>query len=148
MAFPGCGSPASGGAGALGSSGDLGAGGASGPDTPVTDDGNSNAPAPNGPKGGAELREPDPDIVDPRPVDWDKAKRKGRKVTVFYYSGVKECYGLHHIDVNETDRKVTITVFDGTRPEVEVCIEIAQRVRSIVKLARPLGNREIVDGAE
>jgi hypothetical protein len=104
--------------------------------------------ADTGGKGKAELRKPDPDVVNPYPVDWDKATGKGRKITLFYYSGVKECYGLHHVEVKETDRKVTVTIFDGNDPDAEMCIELAQRVRTIVKLDRPLGNRTLVDGAE
>ena len=140
----------SGGPGALGSSGDAGAGGAaSDPDTAVSDDNSTSGMTPDtGGKGRAELREHNPDVVNPYPVDWDKSKGKGRRVTLFYYSGVKECYGLHHVDVRETDRKVTITIFDGNDPDAEVCIELAQRVRTIVKLDRPLGSRTLVDGAE
>jgi hypothetical protein len=141
LVFPGCGSPASGGG--------PGASGPSDPDTAVSDDGNtSDMTADTGKKGKAELREPDPNVVNPIPVDWDKAKGKGRKITVFYYSGVKECYGLHHVDVKETEKKVTISIFDGNNPDAEVCIELAQRVRTIVKLAHPLGDRTLVDGAE
>ena len=139
LVLSGCGSPASGGAGASGSND---------PDTAVSDDGSTSAPAQNGPKGRVELRKPNPDVVNPFPVDWDKAKGKGRRVTLFYYSGVKECYGLHHVEVDETDRKVTITIFDGNDPDAEACIELAQRVRTIVKLDRPLGSRTLVDGAE
>lgn len=124
-------------------------GGATDPDTAVSDGGStSGMSADPGRHGKAELREPDPDVVNPRRVDWDKAKVKGRKITLFYYSGVKECYGLHHVEVKETDKRVTVTIYDGNDPDAEVCIELAQRVKTIVKLDRPLGSRTLVDGAE
>lgn len=134
--FSACGSPTSSGSSPV----------ASGPDTSTSSDNMTAAPGTG--RGKAEEREPQDGLVDPYPMDWDKSRGRGRRVTLYYYSGVKECYGLHHVDVEETRRKVTITLYDGRRPEAEMCIELAVRVRTTVTLDRPLGNRTLVDGAE
>ena len=135
--FSACGSPTSSGSSPA----------ASAPDTSVSSD-NMTADPGHDPRGKAEERKPEDGLVDPYPVNWDKSRRHGRRVTLFYYSGVKDCYGLHHVDVVETSRKVTVTLYDGRRPEAEMCIELAVRVRTTVTLDRPLGDRTLVDGAE
>ena len=95
----------------------------------------------------SELREPEEGLVDVRPRIFDRHKAEGRKVTLFYYSGVDECYGLDHIKIRERPRKVTLTIFEGRDPEAEVCTEQAVAVRSIATLKSPLGDRRVVDGA-
>ena len=135
LIFLGCGSPASGGSSSPAPS----------PDDAVSSDDNTGG---NGPqRARAERREPDPSLVDPHPVSWDRSKNRGRHVTLYYYSGVKECYGLHHVKVRETSKKVTITLFDGRHRQAEACIELAVRVRTTVTLDEPLRNRKLVDGA-
>lgn len=101
----------------------------------------------DGDRSRTELREPEDDVVDPYPRIFDRHKANGRKVTLFYYSGVDECYGLHHIKIRERARKVILTVFEGRDPEAEACPEIAVAVRSVATLRRPLGDRPVVDGA-
>ena len=77
----------------------------------------------------------------------------GDEMTRIIWAMIKEKLILPHLDIDlkyfdlgienrdATEDKVTITVFDGNNPDAETCIEIAQRVRTIVKLARPLGDR-------
>ncbi len=134
--FSACGSPTSSGSSPV----------ASGPDTSISSDNMTADPGPG--RGTAEERKPEDGLVDPNPVDWDRSRGRGRHITLYYYSGVEDCYGLHHVDVEETKRKVTITLYDGRNPEAEMCIELAVRVRTTVTLDRPLGNRTLVDGAE
>lgn len=124
-----CGSPANGAAGS--------------PDDPVSalaqgDDAGRRKP---------ELREPEEGLVDVYARIFDRHKAEGRKVTLFYYSGPDECYGLDRIEIKERPRKVVLTIFEGRHPEAEVCTEIAVEVRSIATLERPLGDRKVVDGA-
>ena len=95
----------------------------------------------------AELREPEEGLVDIYERIFDRHKAEGRKVTLYYWSGVDECYGLDHIKIRERPRKVVLTIFEGRHPEAEVCTDQAVRVRSIATLERPLGNRKVVDGA-
>jgi hypothetical protein len=42
---------------------------------------------------------------------------------------------------------IVVTLFAGTRPEAETCIELAEKVVTVVHFKEPLGDREIVDGA-
>ena len=94
-----------------------------------------------------ELREPEEGLVDVYDRIFDRHKAEDRKVTLFYYSGPDECYGLDHIKIRERARKVVLTIFEGRHPEAEVCTDIAVSVRSIATLERPLGGRKVVDGA-
>ena len=94
-----------------------------------------------------ELREPEEGLEGVHPRQFDRHRAEGRRVTLFYYSGLDECYGLDHIKIRERPRKVTLTIFEGYDPDVEACPDIAVKVRSIATLNRPLGNRRIVDGA-
>lgn len=118
-----------------------GAGGS--PDEPVS----APAQTDGGGRERPELREPEEGLVDVYARIFDRYKAEGRKVTLFYYSGPDECYGLDHIKIRERPRKVVLTIFEGRHPEAEVCTEIAVEVRSIAMLERPLGNRKVVDGA-
>lgn len=95
-----------------------------------------------------ELREPEEGLVDVYERVFDRHKAEGRRVTLFYWSGVDECYGLDRIEIKERARKVVLTIFEGRDPEAEVCTEQAVKVRSIATLQRPLGDRRVVDGAE
>lgn len=93
------------------------------------------------------LREPQEGLVDVYPRAFDRHRAKGRELTLFYYSGVEECYGLDHIEVREDRRTVAVTIFEGRLPSAEVCTEVAVEARSIVTLEEPLGDRKVVDGA-
>ena len=95
-----------------------------------------------------ELREPEEGLVDIYARPFDRHRARDHRVTLFYYSGPDECYGLDRIKLVERRRKVILTVFEGRHPEAEACPEIAVEVRSIATLRRPLGNRKVVDGAE
>jgi hypothetical protein len=120
-------------------------GAAGSPDDPVS------APAmPDSGGGGSksELREPEEGLVDVYERIFDRHKAEGKKVTLYYWSGVDECYGLDHIEIKERSSKVVLTIFEGRDPEAEVCTEQAVKVRSIATLQRPLGDRRVVDGAE
>jgi hypothetical protein len=100
------------------------------------------SPSPATPKGGT---------VDPRKVPWEKAEPTGdgRTIRVVWSSGVEPCATLDRVDVSETGKKVTITLYEGplrASPDA-VCIQIAITKVTEVRLDKPLGDREIVDGA-
>lgn len=117
------------------------------PDDPV-----SSIPCPEesddggGPK--AERAEPQPGQAGVHPVAWDRAKPNGDVVRVFYWSGVEPCYVLDHVDVEETRRRVTITLFEGhTDTDEDVaCIEVAVLKYTDVSLDAPVGDRAVKDG--
>ena len=113
------------------------------PDDPVSAPATSGEPS----RSRTELREPEEGLVDIYARQFDRHKADGRKVTLFYWSGVDECYGLDRIEIKERNRKVVLTIFEGRDPETEVCTEQAVKVRSIARLERPLGDRKVVDGA-
>lgn len=100
------------------------------------------SPSPVTPKGGT---------LDPRKVPWEEAEPTGdgRTIRVVWSSGVEPCATLDRVDVSETDKKVTITLYEGplrASPDA-VCIQIAITKVTEVRLDKPLGDREIVDGA-
>ncbi|MFF3667384.1 hypothetical protein [Microtetraspora malaysiensis] len=98
------------------------------------------APAPVKPKG---------DTVDPRKVGWTSAKpiRNGRYLRVTWWSGVEPCTVLDRVRVKETRKKVTVTLYEGRGKDAQMCVMIAVRKSTIVKLRAPLGDRKVVDGA-
>ncbi len=65
-------------------------------------------------------------------------------------SGVRPCHVLDHVEVDAGAGRVTITLFEGSAPSDEpvACIELAKTKRTRVQLDRPLGDRELVDGAD
>ncbi len=113
------------------------------PEQPVT-----GAPASHdGGKSRPELREPEQGLVDIRARPFDRHRSRGKLLSLFYYSGLDECYGLDRIAVRDRRHKVVVTVFEGRHPEAEVCAEVAVAARSNVALSRPIGSRRVVDGA-
>ena len=120
-----------------------------GGDEPVSDDG---ADASVGPLPEPDVVEPNPDAVDlrARPFDAATAGDDGRTIAIDFVSGVEPCYVLGRIDVDEGPRAVTITLLEGHLPSDDdvACIEIGVFKRTTVTLDEPLGDREIVDGAD
>jgi hypothetical protein len=97
--------------------------------------------------------EPNPDgTTDPRPNAFDDyaVSDDGTTLTLSFYMGVDSCYSLDHVQVDETDTSVTVTIFTGGNPDLDpdtACIEIAELRSTTVELAAPLGDREVVDGS-
>lgn len=115
------------------------------PDSPV-----ATTPRP-GDTDAPELVEPSPGMVDVHPVRWDEARvLDEHTVEVTWWSGVRPCHVLDHVEVDPGDERVTITLFEGSAPadEPQVCIEVAVLKRVRVELDEPLAGRELVDGAE
>ncbi|WP_433221718.1 hypothetical protein [Microtetraspora malaysiensis] len=109
--------------------------------TPASDlPASTGATAPVKPKGGT---------VDPRKVRWTSAKpiRNGRYLRVTWWSGVEPCTVLDRVRVKETRKKVTVTLYEGRGKDAQMCVMIAVRKSTIVKLRAPLGDRKVVDGA-
>jgi len=65
----------------------------------------------------------------------------GNRVTVGFWMGVEDCFGVQRIDVAETDTKVNIDITVSARAADQVCIEIAEARSVTVELDAPLGDR-------
>lgn len=119
--------------------------GGSGPESPVSSTPGTPTPDP----GPTALKvAPRPGLVDVRPQVWDRAEPVApRKLRVEFYGGVEECEGLDRVEVEETRKAVTVTLFVGRVPTAEVCIEIAVLKSVIVRVDAPIGDRDIRDGS-
>lgn len=134
-----CGSPSESGAGSAPAS----------PDQPVTSTPEPPEPDEPIPSPGASRVEPQPGQADVRKVGWEGYSKLGpKKLEITYWSGVEPCYVLDHVDVDEHDTEVAITLFEGHSPmdEDTACIEIALLKSVVVELDSPLGKREVTDG--
>jgi hypothetical protein len=94
--------------------------------------------------GGAQPVEPQPGIVDAIPHAWDHidVASDGRTLTVYYWGGVADCYGLDRVDVARgADGRLTVTVFEGRHGSLSpdtACIAIALLKAATVVLDAPL----------
>jgi len=120
------------------------------PDTPI-----ESPPVDDGPgddAGDPTRVEPDPGAVGVRPYAFDSAVPvdDGPALLVRYWAGVAPCSVLGAVEVEETDQRVVVTLMVGSATNTGdvACIEIAQLYETQVALDRPLGDREIVDGAK
>ncbi|MEU7689852.1 hypothetical protein OHB01_13240 [Microbispora hainanensis] len=88
----------------------------------------------------------------PRKVPWESATPTddGRALDIVWWSGVEPCNVLDHVEVTETAREVTVTLYEGQdrRSPDAVCIAIAILKTTKVQLKAPLGDRKVVDGAK
>ncbi len=116
---------------------------AANPDQPVS------VPASSGvPSAGPSMAVPVGNTINPRKVPWTSATPVAEGLKITWTSGVEPCYSLDRVEVTETASTVTVTLWEGTTDEEAVCIEIAIEKATIVKLAKPLNGREVVDGAK
>ena len=127
------------------------------PDSPVSDSpepddgGPGDVPEPGDTR--PERVDPQPGQADPQPISFVRAvPQNGDDTTlrVVFWSGVEPCYVLDRVEVDETPERVTITLYQGRSPDQEniACIEIALKKFTLVSLDAPLGDREVVDGAQ
>jgi len=83
---------------------------------------------------------PSPGQLDPRPVNVQglKVSVDGRHASVLltWWSGVAPCTVLDSVQVDRADRRITLTVREGSDPNIGkvACIEIAQFKGTIVDL--------------
>ena len=99
-----------------------------------------------------ELVQPKPGMQDDQEVPFARAKGKkdSTTLTVIFWSGVEPCNVLDRVEVEETPKDVTITLYEGSDPQTgdAACIEIAVKKAVEVELDEPLGDRKVIDGAE
>lgn len=126
-----------------------GGGGATSPDEAVSAT-PAPGPEPTGP--GYTLVEPRPGMAGVHPIGFERARPLGDGSTlrVIFWGGVEPCSVLDSVEVEETDERVTITLYEGYDPDAGdvACVEIALKKAVDVTLSRPLGGRTLIDGAE
>jgi len=110
------------------------------PDDPIAGVPDPNAP-PDG--DGALHVEPEPGIVNSRPhaIDRISVAPDGRTVTIYWWGGVQDCYGLDEVRVErDADRTPVFTVLEGTVGDLGdvACIEIALSKATTITLDEPL----------
>ncbi|MQB00831.1 MAG: hypothetical protein GEU78_11150 [Actinobacteria bacterium] len=108
----------------------------------------------------------DPIVVDPgdkaraRPVDITPGLKNvyttsfddhrvvgGDRLKLFFSGGVEDCYGVDHVDIEYGNDVVIATIFYGSKPDIQACIDIAEYQVVTVQLDEPVGGRKIVDGS-
>ncbi|MDQ3938355.1 MAG: hypothetical protein M3253_06705 [Chloroflexota bacterium] len=113
------------------------------PDRPVTGGPGEPAEPPQDGDGALHV-EPQAGIVDATPHAWDRITvgSDGRTITVYYWGGVQDCYGLAGVTAERDDEGVLhVTVFEGQRGNLGqdvACIEIALLKSVVVTLDDPL----------
>ena len=112
--------------------------------------GTSGDPGPAGPAGGNDKPAVgrDPVLVE-QGVRTDGYAVRGHRLVLRYTTGVPECYGEVEVaQVAEEDDAVTVRLVT-VPPEksAEVCIDLALTGTVAVRLAAPLGERQVLDGA-
>ncbi len=96
--------------------------------------------------------EPTPGMADVHAIGWDSAdvSADGLRVTISFTSGVEPCSVLDHIDVSYGANAVTITLFEGHKPDAGqvACPAIAMFKQTTVDLTEPVGGRDVKDGTD
>jgi hypothetical protein len=91
---------------------------------------------------GATLIDPDPNVVDLNRQPWDhiRVAANGKRLTVYFWMGIQDCYGLGVVDVSRGGGQLTVQLWTGTQPKAvgKVCPELAQLYKTIVHLDRPI----------
>lgn len=105
---------------------------------------------PAAPPDGVQPQEVEPreGLVDVTGVPWVEVQPNDDQTAliVTWWGGNLDCQGLDHVEVDETDEAVTLTVLTGREPDVEICTEEAIYLATTVELSGELGPRSILDG--
>jgi hypothetical protein len=117
----------------------------------ASDDGGGD-PAPPGPGGSTEIT-PEPGVgvdVHERPFDEAEVLADEGAVRIFYTGGVQDCYVLDRVEVDATDpSSLAVTVFEGSRPGADACIEIAVFYSTTVEVDGAIGaDTQVVDATD
>ena len=92
---------------------------------------------------------PDPSRTNPRPVSWDwiDIGPDDQTLRIEFLEGIVD--GLHHIEIDEDDDNVLVTVFVGLDPALHggAYALVGFTRWTIVKTDRPAAGRRIGDGS-
>lgn len=86
------------------------------------------------------------DIAGDLPGGGELISTDGNTVTVGFWMGVEDCYGVERVDIAETETKVAVDITVAARALDQVCIEIAEARSITVELDAPLGGRVLEIG--
>jgi hypothetical protein len=92
---------------------------------------------------------PDPSRRNPQPVPWDwiDIGPDDQTLRIEFLEGV--VHGLHHIEIDEDDESIQVTVFVGIDPDFHGAAVLLGFARwAMAKTARPVASRRISDGSE
>jgi hypothetical protein len=84
------------------------------------------------------------------PIEWERVEQRGRRLRVFFTSGVEPCSVLDHVQVDYRPREIVVTLFEGSDPKArdQACIAMAESKATDVKLTEAVRGRRVVDGAK
>jgi hypothetical protein len=131
--------------------GDVTGGQGDDPDEPVMQE-----PCPNQtPPGGAKFELVVPyegPVEGVRAIPWERSRASGsddRTFLLIYWSGVEPCNVLDRVEIKEAADKVVATIYEGAAADQQnvACIEIAVQKAVEITLDEPLGERQLVNGA-
>jgi hypothetical protein len=106
-------------------------------------------PCPDDGAAGPQEVEPQEGLVDVRTQGWNRAKvsNGGRRLTLIFWHGIEECYGVDRVEVAYDEDAIAATLFTGNNPASEVCIDLAVKKSVAVDLEERVAGRPIQDGA-
>jgi hypothetical protein len=91
---------------------------------------------------GATRIKPDASVRSLSRQAWDHitVSPNGKKLVVYFWMGVQDCYGLGRVDVVRRDGQVTVKLWTGIQKGAEhmICIDLAQLYKTVVHLDRPI----------
>jgi hypothetical protein len=92
---------------------------------------------------------PDPSRRNPQPVPWDwiDIGPDDQTLRIEFPEGV--VHGLHHIEIDEDDENIQVTVFVGVDPDFHGAAVLVGFARwAMARTDRPVAGRRISDGSE
>jgi hypothetical protein len=93
---------------------------------------------------------PDPSRTNPRPVPWDWTDigPDDQTLRIEFLEGVVD--RLHHIEIDEDDESIQVTVFVGLDPDVRggAHVVVGFTAWAMAETNRPVASRRISDGSE
>ncbi|RJL24124.1 hypothetical protein [Bailinhaonella thermotolerans] len=95
---------------------------------------------------------PKGNTLNPKPVKFKSAEPMlgGQSLRIVWESGVEPCHTLDRVEVKETAKSVTVTLFEGQDQAQQnvACVEMAVTKQTTVELKDMLEGRKVVDGAK
>lgn len=88
-------------------------------------------------------------LVNVRPYQWDRCEETGPgELTVIFWGSPHAGYcDVDRVEVVEEAGRVVVTLYVGDDPELGPVTLVAAEQRAVARLAGPLADRPVVDGA-